>query len=280
MSTITKSEAFYLSGWIEQVLERLINDIKDKKNRAFFGGHLPKSGIRPKLVLDGSNEGFDLHTIKMYDYCKDIGKVCGYVIDKEETENVTKVKQKLLHVKELALKLKHEAYEREYNRFSDMCQTLADIIKDMENNLNDDTTQIKKDQGIFDENAIREKLENHIVFEPIKGKYIPYGMYYKPIMDNSLISESCTIDLFQYCLDRADISLIITDGSKSVMRGFMKEISVKYSDPDKYKTIAAESFGVKSKNQLGAIGNAVSKYDTIFSEILQRTDQRSVKKTK
>lgn len=126
----------------------------------------------------------------------------------------------------------------------------------------------------WNEDVIKESLENHEVFEPKDGTYIPYALYYTPASNNNVINNHCTQELFEYCLDRADISMIITKGHKNVMKAFMKEVALKYKYPDEFKEVAAESFGLSKPSQLGAIGNASSKYDEIFGKVLPRTDQR------
>ncbi len=127
----------------------------------------------------------------------------------------------------------------------------------------------------WNEDIIKELLEKHEVFEPKDGTYIPYALYYTPASNNNVINNHCTQELFEYCLDRADVSMITTKGHKNVMKAFMKEVALKYKYPDEFKEVAAESFGLSKSSQLGAIGNASSKYDEIFGKVLPRTDQRA-----
>lgn len=130
---------------------------------------------------------------------------------------------------------------------------------------------------LLNEDDIKMALENHKVFEPKDGTYIPYAMLYKPSSDHHLINEHCSEALFSYCIDRADISMIMTDGNKNIWKCFVKEVAMKYEHSDDYKKMAAKSLGIDDPSKLGAIGNAYAKYDEYFGKVLPRTDQRKKK---
>lgn len=124
----------------------------------------------------------------------------------------------------------------------------------------------------FDEEAIKKALEKDEVFEQVG--VIPIRRIYDLLINNKIINKYCSMELFERCLDRADITKIMIAHSKTVLMIFMKEIAYKYSNTDDYLRAAEKSFVVK-KGKLGATGNASITYDRIFGEVLPRIDHRT-----
>lgn len=156
-------------------------------------------------------------------------------------------------------------------------KTVYDLIIDYYKEYGYPVDDNNSSGGLWNEDGIKKALENHNVFKPKDGTYIPYAMLYRPCSDHHLINEHCSEHLFSYCIDRADISMIMTDGNKNIWKGFMKEVAMRYENPDDYKKMAAKSLGIADSSRLGAIGNASAKYDEYFGKVLPRTDQRKKK---
>ena len=107
---------------------------------------------------------------------------------------------------------------------------------------------------------IIKSLEGVEKFEPVKPINL-YSVYHDRLSKAGILRKVCddvkeNIDLFQYCVERADISKLFNTGKKSYARLFMNDIAFSFAEPEKFRKAAAKSFGVK---EVGGVGDKYKK---------------------
>lgn len=106
-------------------------------------------------------------------------------------------------------------------------------------------------------------------FEPKKdGSPIPYKKCYERLTEGKIrrptgevktieiIDKQWDFDLFKYCVERADISMIFKSGKKSYARLFMNDIAEYFENPSSYRKAAAIAFLVTKLN-VGTNGEGI-----------------------
>ena len=137
-----------------------------------------------------------------------------------------------------------------------------------------------EDNPLTKEDIIKS-LEKIEPYKPLKDdEPINYKEYYKRLTEGGVIDKKWPLDLFLYCVERADISKIIVkaekkrDGKKGYARLFMNDVASKFSDSAKYRKKAAESFGLENSN-IGAVGgDAKLEYQRMMKGLFVTNHQR------
>lgn len=125
----------------------------------------------------------------------------------------------------------------------------------------------KADQEPTNKDDIIKSLEGTEIFAPTKPINL-YNVYYDRLTKGkiktnngdvcklAILRRVCdddndNIELFKYCVERADISKLVNTGKKSYARLFMNDIASCFKEPEKFRKAAAKSFRVK---EVGGVG--------------------------
>ena len=197
-----------------------------------------------------------------YKAAENFAKVCGYVINGED--GADKLKGKLYDLKDKVKQLYDSADKHNLITIREISDSILREIGEVEE-WADDTPDTGK--GIVDINKkltkddIIEKLKNIKLYEPLNPEEpINYKEYYKRLCDGGVIDSGYTIDLFRYCVERADISMIVAksdkrrDSKKGFARLFMNDVASVFSNAAEYRRAAAKSFGLGDNTNVGSVG--------------------------
>ena len=135
---------------------------------------------------------------------------------------------------------------------------------------------------VLTKDEIIKSLEKIEPYKPLKGdEPINYKEYYKRLTEGGVIDKKWTLDLFRYCVERADISKLLVkaekkkDGKKQYARLFMNDVASCFSDSAQYRKKAAESFGLGENVNVGAVGgNAKTEYQNMMKGLFAKNHQR------
>lgn len=234
-----------------------------------------------------------------YKAAENFCKVCGYVINGED--GAQKLKDKLFDLKERVKQLYDSADKHNLITIKTICDTILKEIGAVEEWTDDNEQTVLRtnltdnidipetgesgNEGIGEKlltkDEIIKSLEKIEPYKPLKDdEPINYKEYYKRLTEGGVIDEKWPLDLFKYCVERADISKIVVkakkrkDGKKQWARLFMNDVASKFSDSAKYRKKAAESFGLENSN-IGAVGgDAKLEYQRMMKGLFVTNHQR------
>ena len=234
-----------------------------------------------------------------YKAAENFCKVGSYVIDGKD--GAQKLKDKLINMKVKVLQLYDGADRNNLLMIKNICDTIISEINEVEE-WTGDNEQTNQETGLTVNNPIPEtgesgnesigekpltkediikSLKEIEPYKPLKDdESINYKEYYKRLTEGGVIDKKWPLDLFQYCVERADISKIVVkaekkrDGKKGYARLFMNDVASKFSDSAKYRKKAAESFGLENSN-IGAVGgDAKLEYQRMMKGLFVTNHQR------
>ncbi len=234
-----------------------------------------------------------------YKAAENFCKVGSYVIDGKD--GAQKLKDKLINMKVKVLQLYDGADRNNLLMIKNICDTIISEINEVEE-WTGDNEQTNQETGLTVNNPIPEtgesgnesigekpltkediikSLEKIEPYKPLKDdEPINYKEYYKRLTEGGVIDKKWPLDLFLYCVERADISKIVVkaekkrDGKKGYARLFMNDVASKFSDSAKYRKKAAESFGLENSN-IGAVGgDAKLEYQRMMKGLFVTNHQR------
>lgn len=151
----------------------------------------------------------------------------------------------------------------------------------------------KRNNKPMNEAQVMMSVENE-PFEPLKnGKPIPYQKCFERLTEGKIrrsageselvevINKQYSLELFQYCVDRADISKIFKSRKKSYAILFMNDIASFYEDSSAFRKAAAKALGVK-KLGVGRRGTGINAdYYNLMTGIFSKdVNYQKVKKKK
>lgn len=220
-----------------------------------------------------------------YKAAENFCKVVSYVIDGKD--GAQKLKGKLIDLKEKIVQLYNGADRQNLITIKSISEAIISEIKEVEEWAGDEH---------FIQNPIPETGENRCLntgdkksstkaeplnkaqvimevknepFEPRKdGKPIPYKECYKRLTEGKItrsngkvetleiIDKKHDFELFQYCVERADIMKIYKSRKKSYARLFMNDIAEYFANPSEFRKAAALAFHVKQLN-VGTDGQGI-----------------------
>lgn len=110
---------------------------------------------------------------------------------------------------------------------------------------------------------------------------INYQEYYKRLCDGGVIDSQYGLDLFTYCVERADISKIIAkpekkiDRKKSFARLFMNDVASVFSAAAAYRKAAAKAFNLGDNTHIGSVGgNVKTDYQVLMKGLFKTNWQK------
>ncbi|MBR1503669.1 MAG: hypothetical protein IJ618_07295 [Prevotella sp.] len=147
---------------------------------------------------------------------------------------------------------------------------------------NQDAVIPKTGEKLLTKDEIIKSLEKIKPYKPLKDdEPINYKEYYKRLTEGGVIDNKWTLDLFLYCVERADISKLLVkaekkkDGKKQYARLFMNDVASCFSDSAQYRKKAAESFGLGENVHVGAVGgNAKTEYQNMMKGLFAKNHQK------
>ena len=163
------------------------------------------------------------YNVKLFNAAEKIGKVHDYILDAKYGS--MQIFKELLNLRTTTRELRNEAILKGYDPFAVTCDIIIDIIDDVEkwesDNGNQGEVQNSEigDKGIMENVLTRDEIikgvEGINPFKPLNSdEPINYEEYYKRLCNGGVIDSRYGLDLFTYCVDRADISKIIARPKK------------------------------------------------------------------
>lgn len=146
------------------------------------------------------------------------------------------------------------------------------------------------DNKNLSEAEVRTQIQNKPFQARKGGKPIPYKECYNKLTEGKIrhsagnietievINKQYDVELFIYCVERADISNLFVKGKKSFARLFMNDIAQYFDDPSAFRAAAAKAFGV-TKLGVGKNGEGINAdYHILMKDIFSKdTDYRKQK---
>lgn len=226
-----------------------------------------------------------------YKAAESFAKVCADIINGED--GADKLKGKVFDLRE---KIK-QLYDRADKNNLINIRTISDSMLGLIGEVEEWTDSIPQETTQAENNSIPENCNNDYsddsgkenkpptkedIVKKLEGaeKFVPkkainlYGVYYsrltKGIRDDTrgvrnlnvirkiTDDDNENIKLFELCVEKANISMLINAGKKSYARLFMNDIASLFSEPEKYRKAAAKSFNLKN-SKLGGVGGKYKK---------------------
>lgn len=230
------------------------------------------------------------YNVKLFNAAEKIGKVHDYILDAKYGS--MQIFKELLNLRTTTRELRNEAILKGYDPFAVTCDIIIDIIDDVEkwesDNGNQGEVQNSEigDKGIMENVLTRDEIikgvEGINPFKPLNSdEPINYEEYYKRLCNGGVIDSRYGLDLFTYCVDRADISKIIArpkkrkDSKKSFARLFMNDVSHVFSDDDNYRKAAAKAFNLGENTHIGSVGGIVkAEYQELMKGLFKTNWQK------
>ena len=266
------------------------------------GKHFVETCLEDIASLDQSNDKELRKALRgtvmvevSYKAAENFCKVCGYVIDGKD--GTQKLKDKLFDLKEKVVQLYNDADRQNLVTIKTISKSIISEIKEVEELADDDhfipdpipetgkngCLNIGENSG-ENENVeslttdqIKEKINKIEPFSKAEASdIIPYGVYWTRLTKGEIKQangdkkvfhviddKKCDFDLFCLCIERADISDIITHGNISFARLFMYYMANRFKDSGEYKKAAEKAFDLQVR--LSAVP---SKYRAEFYQLL------------
>ena len=235
-----------------------------------------------------------------YKAAENFVKVCGYVIN--GGDGAQKLKGKLYDLKEKVRQLYNSADKHNLNTIREISDLILSEIGEVEEWANDDDYTIQETSKIrtipekekpLNEVQVKMSVKNDPFKRIENGKPIPYKKCYERLTEGKIrrsagdsesvevISKQYDLELFQYCVDRADISKIYKKGKKSYAILFMNDIASFYEDSSAFRKAAAKAFDV-TKLGVGKRGTGINAdYYNLMTGIFSKdVNYQKVKKKK
>ena len=220
-----------------------------------------------------------------YEAAENFCKVAGYIIDGKDGAQQLKVE--LISLKEKLVQLYNGADRQNITTIKHISDVILSEIKEVEK-WTGDHEQIIQGTNQVANNPIPETGENERLntkkslnkaevmmavknepFGPKKeGKPIQYKEFYKRLTEGKIkrttgkvesieiIDKQYDLELFKYCVDRADISKIFKSRKKCYAIMFMNDIAEYYENPSEYRKAAVKAFHITKLN-VGADGKGI-----------------------
>lgn len=261
-----RSEAIYLFEDSKNRIKWFLKDIDEDINGS------------NRLVFKGKV------SVQLYDIAENVGKVVNYIRDGKR--DADRLKSELLSLRSMVKELQSKTLQKGYEHFAYDCRMTISIIDDMEkwetdtpspetgNNINLINGQGETPQKVT---LTRDEIINSVAdikpYEPLNpDEAINYQEYYKRLCDGGVIDSQYGLDLFTYCVERADISKIIAkpekkiDRKKSFARLFMNDVASVFSAAAAYRKAAAKAFNLGDNTHIGSVGGDVK---TEYQELMK-----------
>jgi hypothetical protein len=237
------------------------------------------------LVFSGTTAINNIFNVNGY-----VNEVANYIRDGKESAE--RLKSELIDLRGMVTELHQEANKKGFIGFAGVCDAIINRINALERfdpipekgeircvNTEDNSGESKKMESLTIDQikAKINKIEPFLKTEASDN--IPYGVYWTQLTKGEIRQadgvkkvlhviddEKCDLHLFSLCVERADISDIITDGNKMIARLFMYYVASKFEDSDRYRKAANKAFGLdEKKTRPSAIPY---KYRAIFHRLL------------
>jgi len=228
-------------------------------------------GNSDPLVFNGTTGINNIFKVEEY-----IRKVIEYIRDKKEDSE--RIKKEVLNLRDLVTELYQEANQKGFIGFKGICECIIDSINALERF--DPIPETDKGGCLIigdKEPPTKEPLNKAQVMmgvrnEPFKprknGDAIPYKKCYERLTEGKIkrsngkdvkleiIDKQYDLELFKYCVERADITMIYKSRKKSYARLFMNDIAEYFTNPSEFRKAAALAFNVKQLN-VGTNGEGI-----------------------
>ena len=260
-----RSEAIYLFEDSKNRIKWFLKDIDEDINGS------------NRLVFKGKV------SVQLYDIAENVGKVVNYIRDGKR--DADRLKSELLSLRSMVKELQSKTLQKGYEHFAYNCDMTISIIDNMEKWETDapipETDNKKLIDGEKDTPKEKTLTRDEIIeclkdIEPFEAlnpdEPINYKEYYKRLCDGGVIDSQYGLDLFTYCVERADISKIIAkpekkkDNKKSYARLFMNDVASVFSIAADYRKAAAKAFILGDNTHIGSVGGDVK---TEYQELMK-----------
>jgi len=223
-------------------------------------------------------------SLTLFDMAKNISKIKDYILD--DGKDTERLKKELLNLRKITKELQDKAFEKGYEPFAHHCDMIIRGIDTMEKWETDEpiqeTNETKSETGdksnghVINRDEIIRSVERITPFTPSAEpkKQPKYKVYYERLIKAGVIDDAYDLNLFQYCVERADISKLIVktkkrDSKKGFARLFLNDVASVYQDSSKYREQAKTALGIKS--HIGAVGGDIKKeYQALMKDVFEK----------